>query len=354
MARYSYTPPRLRIVTIAAFSLLPLTSLGDCLPGTCSCDKKAETLECKFDLMAEESKKTIDELQQPPYDDLLPPAEIDGLRKAKENLDRSKDRLNADDFHLLAKKKETTCQWVESTAPGAQNDGDGVCNLQQKEDCAEVPGDGIGNDDGICWPLRGKKREVCVQICDEEAVLLDESNVDDDTVAELEGIFENLTQHSKEVNEGLPEAAKNIVATRFAYNASDPCQIDAQGLSRTNDTLKALARGAATGARGGANISERFCDQMYGPSNCAACCAPGEAVAGALQAAATAIDLVEETINSATIDAGLACVRAIKSTSGDNNARLLEIQSQLAATQAMQKEIVRLLSTPLGQREATQ
>lgn len=348
MVRQFYELRRLLAATILTILILPLVALGDCALDCSWCSTKGETLKCKFDLMTKEGQKTIDELQQPPYNDLLPPAQLEGLKKARDNMDRGKDRLKADDFHLMAQKRATACQWVESTAPGARHNDDGVCDLKH-EDCAEVPDDGIGNDDGICKPLNGKKREVCVQICDEEAVLLDESSVDDDTAAELEGIFDNLAQHSKEVSEGLPQAAMGLLATPHVRNLSDPCEIDAQGLSRTNDTLKALARGAATGARGGADIAERFCDQLVA-ANCGACCAPGEAVAGALEAASTAIDLIEETINSATIDAALACVKAIKTTSGNSNAKLELIQLHLDAAQAEQAEILRLLTTPLGQR----
>ena len=341
----------LLFLTVAIWAL-PEKAQAQCDPGGgCSgCATKGEKLKCKFDTMVEEGKKTIDELQKPPYDTLLPPAQVEGLEQIKENLNRGKGRLQPDDFHLLAKKKETTCQLVESTEAGASHNDDGVCD-PKNEDCAEVIGDGIGDDDGICWPLKGKKREVCVQICDEEATLLDESNVDDEKAAELEAIYDNLVEHSKEVNGGLPQAAAMILSTQATIDPNDPCQIDAQGLSRTSAFLRSLARGAAVGARGGADISERLCDQVAFGFSCGACCAPGEAIAGALQAASTAIEMIEETINSATIDAALDCVAAMKQTAGNNNGMLMQIQSNLAEVQAEQAEIIRLLKTPLGQRE---
>lgn len=331
---------------------LPEKAKALCDPGgDCSeCPTKGEKLKCKFDAMIEEGKKTIDELQKPPYDILLPPAQVEGLKKIKENLQHGKMRLQTDDFHLLTKKKETTCQLVESSEVGATHNDDGVCD-PKNEDCAEVIGDGIGDDDGICWPLKGKKREVCVQICDEEATLQDESNVDDEKSDELEAIYDNLTEHSKEVNEGLPQAAVMILSAQATIDPYDPCQIDAQGLSRTSALLRSLARGAAVGARGGADISERLCDQVAFGFSCGACCAPGEAIAGALQAASTAIEMIEETINSATIDAALNCVAAMKQTAEENNGMITEIQSNLVQVQAEQAEIIRLLKTPLGQRE---
>jgi hypothetical protein len=343
------------LMPILALWLVPLGARAQCDPavGCSSCATKGERLECKFDSLMDEGKKTIDELQKPPYDTLLPPAQLEGLAKTRENLDRGKSRLQSDDFHLLAKKEQTSCQLVESQVAGAVHNDDGVCDPDPpaKEDCAEVLGDGIGDDDGICSPLKGKKREVCVQICDEEAVLQDESNVDDEKAAELEGIYDNLVEHSREVNEGLPEAGALILATRAASDPSDPCAIDAQGLSRTTAVLRSLARGAAVGARGGADIAERLCDTVVFGFNCGACCAPGEAIAGGLQAASTSIEMIEETINSATIDAALTCVAAMKQTAGDNNAMLLQIQMELDQAQVEQAEIIRLLRTPLGQRK---
>jgi hypothetical protein len=354
MPRHALTSPFL-LLPILALWLIPVGARAQCDPavGCSGCATKGERLECKFDSLMDEGKKTIDELQKPPYDTLLPPAQLEGLAKTRENLDRGKSRLQSEDFHLLAKKKETTCQLVESSEPGADHNDDGVCdpNPPAKEDCAEVIGDGIGDDDGICSPLKGKKREVCVQICDEEAVLQDESNVDDEKAAELEGIYDNLVEHSKEVNDGLPQAGALILATSATSDPNDPCAIDAQGLSRTTALLRSLARGAAVGARGGADISERLCDQVVFGFNCAACCAPGEAIAGGLQAASTSIEMIEETINSATIDAALTCVAAMKQTAGDNNAMLLQIQAGLGQAQFEQAEIIHLLKTPLGQRK---
>jgi hypothetical protein len=348
--RFGFSSVLLLFLTFALWGL-PQDARAQCDSelGCSGCATKGEKLKCKFDSMMEEGMKTIDELQKPPYDTLLPPAQVEGLARTRENLDRGKSRLQSDDFHLLAKKRETACQLVESSAAGASHNGDGVCDSKH-EDCAEVIGDSIGDDDGICWPLKGKKREVCVQICDEEAALQDESNVDDEKATELEAIYDNLVEHSKEVNEELPQAAAMILRTQATSDPTDPCQIDAQGLSRSSAVLRSVARGAAVGARGGADISERLCDQVAFGFNCAGCCAPGEAIAGALQAASTAIELIEETINSASIDTALTCVAAMKQTAGDNNAMLMQIQSNLVQAQAEQAEIIRLLKTPLGQR----
>ncbi len=339
------------IAVLATLTALPDTAAAQCKPalGCSGCTTRGEKLKCKFDTMMEEGKKTIDHLQAPPYSDLLPPAQMEGLTKSKENLDRGKSRLGPNDFQLLVKKKDASCQTVEIDGDGIGND-DGVCN-KNNERCAEVIGDGIGNDDGVCWPLHGKNREVCVQICDEEATLQDEANVDDALSADLEGVYDNLIDHSKEVNENLPEVAAMIFSTQTVTNGTDPCPIDAQGLKRTLPALKALARGAATGARGGADIGERLCDQQVAGFNCAACCAPAEAIAGALEAAWTAIELVEATINSATIDAALGCVAAMKQAASDNNAWLTQIQADMNQAKADQAEIIRLLRSPLGQRE---
>jgi hypothetical protein len=339
------------VLLLFCFSLNSNNAQAECTPSDdCTvCQTKGEKLKCKFDTLMEEGGKTIDHLQGPAFSDLLPPAQMASLEKSKENLNHGRNRLKAADFHLMAKKKDTTCQLVEIDGDYIGDD-DGVCD-SKTEDCVEVLGDGIGDDDGICSPLKGKKREVCVEICDEEATLQDEGNVDTELSAELEGVYDSLIEHTRELNEELPQAATLILAYKPLSDPTEICPLNAEGLSRTNSTLKDLARGAATGARGCADISERLCDQQIAGFNCAACCAPAEVIAGALVAAWTAIEIVEATINSATIDAALKCVAAMKQAAGDNNAKLTGIMSNLNQIQKDQERIIKLLKTPLGRRE---
>lgn len=337
---------------LAAVVLLSLGATamawGQCDPTSdCdSCATKAERMKCKFDAISNEGMLLLNQLQEPPFAELQTPASMAGLNRSKDRLEREKGRMQAQDFGLLTKKKETSCQIVEAMKDGDGNE-DGMCD--PGEQCAEAMGDGIGNDDGICWPMKGKKREVCAQICDEEATLQDENNIDDDLSAELEGVFEDMTGHAKKMNQSLREVA-SLVNAFDTYNLqADVCPLDTLGLSRTSTTLYQVARGAADGARGGADIAERLCDQQV-MMNCAACCAPSEILAGALQAGWTAIEITESTINSSTIDAALSCVAKLKQSASDNNAQLLQVETELKDVEATQRLMIQMLNSPLGQR----
>lgn len=319
---------------------------AECDPAT---NNKGEQLKCKFDALAVEGAALMEQLQQPPFAELQTPASLDGLAKSKARLDKEKGRLQADDFRLLTKKKDASCQVVEIIDDGIGND-DGVCDTKNKpeESCAEVIGDGIGNDDGICSPMKGKKREVCVQICD-EVTMQNEENVDADLAAEYEGVLDEVTGHTKEMNEALQDVALSMSALANSADPLDPCPLDTGGLSRINFLVYLLAKTAAVSARGATDIGERFCDSEA-VAGCAACCAPAEAVAGGLEAAWTAIELTESSINSATIDAALNCVAKLKKAADANTALLADVENDLKEVEASQDMMIQLLNLPQGQR----
>ncbi len=308
---------------------------------------RGERLKCKFDALADAGKKTIDYLQQPPFSNLATPSQMTGLTKYKEQLDRAKSRLRASDFRSMTKKRDSRCQLVEK-----EGNGDGVCEPEKGEVCAEALGDGVGDEDGICSPMHGRKREVCAQICDEEAIASDATNEDASLSSEVEGLYDDMNDHAEEMNNALPEVAALVTAQQTQPEEGEACPVNAEGLTRVNFVIYVLARTAAVTSRGGADIAERACDQQV-MFNCAACCAPAEIVAGAFEAAWTAIEITENTINSATIDATLSCVASLKA-SADSNAQLLEkIQTSLNELEAAQNETLRLLALPQGQRSGT-
>jgi len=331
---------------MALLLILGTASLAraECDPAT---NNKGDQLKCKFDALAIEGAALMEQLQQPPFAELQTPASLDGLAKSKARLDKEKGRLQADDFRLLTKKKDASCQVVE--AKDVDGNEDGVCDTKN-ETCAEVSGDGIGNDDGKCSPMKGKKREACVQICD-EATMQDEENVDADLAAEYEGVLDEVTGHTKEMNDALQEVAMSMASLSTSEDPLDPCPLDTGGLSRINFLVYLLAKTAAVSARGATDIGERFCDSEA-VAGCAACCAPAEAVAGGLEAAWTAIELTESSINSATIDAALNCVAKLKKAADANTALLTDVENDLKEVEASQEMMIQLLSLPQGQRPA--
>jgi hypothetical protein len=294
--------------------------------------------------MADEGKKMLESMEGVPG--LFTPAQLHGIGKAKERMDREKGRRNPDDFKLLTKKKSSKCQLVEHTG-----NGDGVCD-PKTEDCAEVLGDGIGNDDGICSPMNGKKREVCAQICDEEAVLQDESAMDDNSVAEMEGVYDTLTGHVEEVNETVPETAA-LVQALSSLTVDDPCVLQTDLQRHSYESYK-KARWAAVGARAAVNVAERFCDQAWGfflTFSGSAVCAATEGVVLAMNTWWDTVYLVEASLDAMTLDATIACASQAASAANQTGAMVESVQTTLGDVRAQNAEILRLIKIPPGQRE---
>lgn len=312
-----------------------------------NCTDKSERIKCKFDRMADEGKKMLETMEGVP--DLFTPAQLHGIGKAKERMGREKGRLKPDDFKILTKKRSANCQLVEYSG-----DGDGVCDPKPpaNEDCAEVIGDGIGDDDGICWPLKGKKREVCVQICDEEAVLVDESAMDDNSVAELEGVYDTLTGHAEEVAETIPETA-SLVYALSKVTTEDPCELQTTLERYSYDEYK-KARWAAIGSRAAADVAERFCDQawpsFFGAFSGAAACAAVEGVATGMSLWWQVISFNEAALDELTLDATIACASQAASGSNQTGEMIQSVQTTLDDVRAQNAEIIRLIKLPPGQR----
>lgn len=314
-----------------------------------NCIDTSEKLKCKFDRMAIEGKKTMELLEGVPG--LLSPAQTHGIGKAKERMDRERGRLKPDDFKILSKKRSVNCQLVESSEVGAIHNDDGICD-PKNEDCAEVIGDGIGDDDGICSPMNGRKREVCVQICDEEAILVDESAMDENSAAELEGMYDTLTQHIEEVGETIPETTALIQRLAYISN-SDPCVLQTTLQRHSYDTYQ-KARWAAVGSRTAADVAERFCDQVTGgffAFSVGAACVAGESIAMAMNVWWETINNIESELDALTLDATIACAAQAASEGKQTGAMIQTVQATLNDVRTNNAEILRLIKIPPGQRD---
>ncbi len=309
-----------------------------------NCGDQSERLKCKFDRVANKGKRTMELLEGVPG--LLTPAQAHGMTIAKERMDREKVRTKPEDFKLLAKKKSANCQLLE-----ASGNGDGVCD-PNTELCAEVLKDGIGNDDGICSPLHGTKREVCVQICDEEAVLLDDSALDDNAVAELEGMYDTLAGHLEEVNETVPETAA-LMQTLATVTLDDPCVLQTTLKRNTYDTYK-KAKWAAMGSRAAADVAERFCDQNYGgfwfSFTVGAACVVAEAAVLGLNVWWDTVDVVEAELDAIGLDATIACARQSARETNNTGEMIQGVRQTLSDVRSQNQEILGLVKMPPGQR----
>ena len=323
------------------------TWAAPCIPdNNCvNCSDKSEKLKCKFDRMTNSGKTMMESMEA--FPDLLTPAQSHGMGKAKERMDREKGRVKSDDFKIMAKKRSAKCQLVEFSG-----DGDGVCD-PKTEECAEVLGDSIGDDDGICSPMKGKKREACVQICDEEAILVDESAMDENSAAEMEGMYDTLTAHVEEVNETIPETAALIRMLSNNVTADDPCVLQTTLQRHSYETYK-KARWAAVGSRAAADFAERFCDQVAGglfAFSVGAACVAAESVVLAMTTWWEVVNNIEATLDAKTLDATIACAAQAASGIDQTGAMIQSVQTTLDDVRDQNAEILRLIKIPPGQRE---
>lgn len=313
---------------------------------------RGQRLKCRLDLLVEKGTRTADVLGAPPYADLLTQGQRDGIASAKRRLEVQRARIGPDLLKAMGRKRDAACRVVEcdpALHPAcAPVDGDGICG--KGEDCLEVIGDGAGDDVQPCSPMHGRNREPCVVTCEDEPVCREDSNIDEDVAAELEGVYDQMIEGLEEVNEVLPAAAPALRLALADAGGEDPCALHAEGLERTHHALVAMARIGATTFRTGADVAERLCDQVVFGFNCAACCVALETSAGLLAATSELVATMEGTINSATIDAAFSCVGALSGIVDAQAARLTELEGALGRIEALQAEVVRLLQTPPGRR----
>jgi hypothetical protein len=346
------------------------------VPQACDQTDSGERLKCRFANIVAQQRATADMIVFMPE---VPEIQKQGLMKQVERNDRAQGRTSPQNFKLLTKKPQVSCQVVEIVGDG-MGDDDGICT--GNENCAEVIGDGIGNDDGICRPRNGPNREVCVELCDEEAINSDPGNFDDDPVAgslgrDLEEQLDDITAQYVEFNGMLEQEVQVRAAAQRLASNGDPCAT--VFAARVNTNVIAFLVGVAEGARMSADIAERLCDQSVFGTNTAAVCSIVEGIAGVARIVATALQFGDGAVDSDTIDATYACLQSLQVAVGGSNDALAGIQAQMSSfqqqintvqqrlvgieqlvnqvgggvvqVQGQVEEVRVLVSTPLGQRE---
>lgn len=357
-------------------------------PMQCDQPESGDRIKCKFGNIIEQQRGAAELLDQM---GMLPPTQADALIKHIDRAGRGQSRSDAMSFKQLTRKAKVECQVKEIIGDG-KGDDDGICT--GGEDCEEVLNDQIGNDDGVCRPMNGKNREVCVEICDDDAINSDPNNFDDDpnantTGRDLEESLDDLTEQYEDINLMMAQELsdrtldQSLQAGGSSSLAGGACSTVLRG--RPSSTVTAILVGAAAGARVAADVNERFCDQTAFGFSGSSVCAVVEGIAGAAGVVATAYQVEGADIDSSTIDAIYACLQetstataaavgAVGNVSGDLaavsqqvtnvnfsvdtvNQRVVALQqkaatleAQLVETRTMLLEVIELLNTPQGRR----
>jgi len=373
---------RARLLPVAAV-LITLASLAPALAApparqACTQTDSGERIKCKFANIIDQQRGVADMLGQM---GVLPAAEQLSLSDQIDRAGKAQGRTGPMDFKQLTKKSSVECQVQEILGDG-KGDDDGVCTAG--EDCAEVIGDQIGNDDGVCKPMNGKNREACVEICDADAVNGNPANFDDDPAVDsrgrdLEESLDDLTDRYQEANDILQQEALRRQAIPESVQAQGPgSACDTILAQRPSNSLRLKLDAVADGARVGADIADKFCNQDAAGFNAAIPCAVGEAIAGGARIIADAFKFEDDSIESDTIDTTYACLQETAAATngaagavagvGDDvrvvsgqvsgvdqkvvvlDQKVNDLTLQLARVQEMLAIVTKLLNTPQGQR----
>lgn len=342
-----------RLCTIGAAILCTLTlsfPLAAQPPQPANCDQQesGERLKCKFQNIIEQQEESASILEQMGN---IPPERTAKLNRQIGKTMATTDKTGVEDFKQFTKKNKAQCDIVELMEhPDANGDGDGICTGNER--CAEDNSDQIGNNDGVCMPKNGKNREVCLQICDDEAVRGNPNNFDDSDGsrgADIEEILDNITDDYVELNRNLDED----MAVFFAFTnqvGDDACN----AVLNIRPTKKQLDNSfmAAYIAENLAEQTDNICNLDAAGFNAAIACIVTDGIYIVAKGISDTIVSANEEVDSQTIDATLACVSELKASSGEQERQLNAMDAKMDRTLDLLDETIRLLNTPTGQRES--
>lgn len=342
------------------------TAEGAPMPDVCDQTESGERLRCHFGNIVAQQQETANMIDTMPN---VPDIQKQAIKNQVARTDRARGRASNNDFKQLIRKTDLQCQIAElDAASGGNGDGDGVCT--GGEMCAEVLGDGIGNDDGVCQPRNGKKREMCVQLCDSEGINDNPDNFDQGLGADVEEQLMDLTDQYMRVNDALTDEALVQSAVQALAAAGNDCA--AVISARTNVNTFAFLTGVAGGSRMAADIAERFCDQTVFGANGAGACSVIEGIAGLAAITVDTFAFIEGDVDSQTVDATLRCVQSLNTQAGQTtdaldavsnslinlnirldtvNNRLDAVDQKLISVEGQVQTVDDLLRTPQGNRD---
>jgi hypothetical protein len=360
-----------RHVPLALFGvalLLLSTSATPAAPVPAACDQEdsGERIKCKTQNVLQQQEASVDMMRKFPG---MSDAQMQRLDKQVGRAHNSEGRTAGREFKDLTKKRADKCRIV----PVDSNDADGACT--GNEACKEAIGDGIGDDDGVC-KIHGKpsEREVCEEVCDQDAIT-DPRSFDDDPEeagslgADVEQGLDDATAEYVEFNGNLEQENLRLSSLRApagiptADAESDACSAALQ--SRANETLVFAAITASTTLETIANQFNAVCQLDAAGFNSAPVCIVFETLAGIAKLITNGFVFEDGNVSSTHIDQTFQCVQSLdaanEAVQGDLElvkSDLATVKSELSVVQGKLNELqqslaatLELLRTPQGQRE---
>ena len=305
-------------------------------------------------------------------DPIFNDTQTDHLLAARERARTAKDRTHeAKGFQGAVKKQkaqDADCYVKEIIGDGGGHGGDDVQPCTQGEDCEEVIGDGIGDDDGVCR-LRGNNREVCVTVC-QQPLPSDEEEYDPGFTAETEKGLDELEVALNDATEEVRKSTQRMLAMFAARPPGQPLTACEQyqfdlfpgyGFMQGAQVVKNISNAATDGCG-------VVCDQDAFGWNCKGACLIFVIVDGIINSVHDGFALKDDDNGSNQLDAVARCTTElssdIASISGavggtqesldEVNVRLDAIEASLAALHGSMQQrfdgVDQQLCTPQGQR----
>jgi len=353
----------------------------DTLPVSESCDSKYDPseynarIDCKTENVNDALFNYIDAVldfdgarksmgREPIFTD----SQMDQLLAGRERAQSAKNRSNdAKAFRGQVKKQKAEDEDCYTKERIGDNKGDDIQPCVSGEDCEEVIGDGIGNDDGKC-KLQGNNREVCVQVC-QQPLLTEPETYDSGQAADTENGLEELEvaliDATVETKKAMDLMAQKYAAAPGTTNECAQFQFD---LAPTAIALQVaqVAKNASGAAFNGCSV---VCNQDAFGWNCEAGCLALAIIDGVVNGINDALTIADGSNGSAQLDQVARCsqqletqIEGVQSGVDSNGAaldgleeQLTDLQEQIATLTDLMNQrfdvVEGLLCVPQGQRE---
>lgn len=301
-------------------------------------------------------------------------AQMDHLMSARERAQSAKNRSHAAKAFLGPARKQKArnedCYVMEIIG---DNKGDDIQPCEKDEDCSEVLGDGIGDDNGIC-KIKGNpnQREVCIEIC-QQPLLDDEDAYDPDAAADTEQGLEELEIALNDATSEVKSAMARMQSQHAERPASgaDECTMFEFGLFPGSGVLQTtqIVKNVADAAFNSCSV---VCNQDVFGWNCEAACVVFAVISGIANSVNDGFAVRDGSNGSEQLDRVAKCTQqlntdlgALTASSGDTEAAVAEInlkvddlakqiESLMLFVQEQFAVVEGHLCVPQGQRECFQ
>ncbi|MGR9074342.1 MAG: hypothetical protein ACU833_14880 [Gammaproteobacteria bacterium] len=326
----------------------------------CSSEESGDRIKCRTENLMNQQGSIIENLS------VFEPEDREFLMRGQMRSQNATVRGKSSEYRQMTKKPpdEVECA-IAQCDPDAfpacdQNkvDDDPICD--KGEECAEVIGDQIGDDDGVC-KARGKgngpNREVCVQLCDFQDVGLIDDNFDDEVVevAAVEAAAgppprgTDIDEALVDITSQLSRVQNEMEQPEVRVAVADPCLAMLRARPFSENALLAVHLAATTASQFDQTVAPALDQDALGWNGATGRVALGAANSTA-NALATNFELLDDFVTGTHVDNAYDCIQDVYTLVKANGNKLDLLLADMIIVKQRLVEIIMLLNTPTGQR----